>query len=113
MAPKPTKSRKRLMLQEKLKSLQLLDTSTPSAVMMANFGVSSRFVIKLRSELEKLLHIAEVDGRTLSIKTLLKPAYHEVELKVIRFCSSCVSRSCLLQLSCSRNLAQMRPFALD
>lgn len=80
------KTRTSLSFQQKLEALQLFDTGVPSAVVMAKFTVSSRFLTKLGSQRELLRRVAEEDGTTLTTKTMHKPGYPEVEEKVNRFC---------------------------
>ncbi len=65
--------------------------SLPSAV-MHKFGVSSRFVTKMKSEGAALLEEDEKNGHYLQSKSLRRGQYSETEEKLYRFVE--LARSC-------------------
>ncbi len=59
-----------LTLQEKLEALRMLHSDSLPSAIMYKFGVSSRFVTKLKSEGAALLEEAEKNGHYLESKSL-------------------------------------------
>ncbi len=62
--------RTRRTLQEKLEALRMLQSGSLPSAIMYKFGVSSRFVTKLKSEGAALLEEAEKNGHSLQSKSL-------------------------------------------